>query len=252
MYKNNLIKNYSFLNFKIIIFIIAVSFFFLTFNPVSADSNDNRIIPEAKIMVNTQIKNRGIENEDVLNSMMRVKRHKLIPENMRNRAYTDRPLPIGYGQTISQPYIVAYMTEAIQPDSSHTVLEIGAGSGYQAAVLAEIVKQVYTIEIVEPLGKLAAERLRNIGYENIEVKLADGYYGWEEKGQFDAIVVTAAAPYIPPPLIEQLKDGGKMIIPVGTPFRTQYLMLVEKNDGEITTHRLLPVRFVPFTRSEQE
>lgn len=235
--------------------LVIILFKFILFNIFIYNnlysSSDNSYRAEAESMVNNQIQRRGINDESVLNAMRNVQRHKLVPEHLKNRAYSDRPLPIGYGQTISQPYIVAYMTEAVRPDSSHIALEIGAGSGYQAAVLAEIVSKVYTIEIVEPLGELAEKRLIELGYENIEVKLGDGYYGWEEKGPFDIIVVTAAAPYIPPPLIKQLKDGGKMIIPVGTPFQTQYLMLIEKKGEEVTTNRLLPVRFVPFTRSEK-
>lgn len=232
---------------KLQFLIMAIILLFL----INLFTEDKIYINEAKKMVDIQLKKRGIKNNNVLDAMLKVKRHKLVPENMRSRSYTDRPLPIGYGQTISQPYIVAYMTEAVQPDSTHIVLEIGTGSGYQAAVLAEIVEKVYTIEIVEPLGQLAQERLKNLKYENIEVKIGDGYYGWDDKASFDIIVVTAAAPYIPPPLLEQLKDGGKMIIPVGTPFQTQYLMLIEKINGQVKTKRLLPVRFVPFTRKSK-
>jgi protein-L-isoaspartate(D-aspartate) O-methyltransferase len=166
-----------------------------------------------------------------------------------NDAYDDRPLPIGYGQTISQPYIVAYMTELVKPQADHRVLEIGTGSGYQAAVLAGIVDTVYTIEIITELEIVAAERLKKLGHKNVKVKNADGYYGWEEYSPFDAIVVTAAAEYIPPPLIAQLKDGGTMVIPVGSPFFVQTLMLVEKQGEEITTESLIPVRFVPFKRA---
>jgi len=200
-------------------------------------------------MVNQQLMTRGIENPRVLEAMRAAKRHLFIPPPRDRDAYADRPLPIGHGQTISQPYIVALMTELIQPQPDFRVLEIGAGSGYQAAVLAEIVDQVYTVEIVEPLSVWAAERLELAGYENVTVKHADGYYGWEEHAPFDAIVVTAAAPHIPPPLIEQLKDGGRMIIPVGSRFRTQQLVLVEKDGDRVTTRNILPVRFVPFTRA---
>lgn len=200
-------------------------------------------------MVNQQLMTRGIENPRVLEAMRAAKRHLFIPPPRDRDAYADRPLPIGHGQTISQPYIVALMTELIQPREDFRVLEIGAGSGYQAAVLAEIVDQVYTVEIVEPLSVWAAERLELAGYENVTVKHADGYYGWEEHAPFDAIVVTAAAPHIPPPLIEQLKDGGRMIIPVGSRFRTQQLVLVEKDGDRVTTRNILPVRFVPFTRA---
>lgn len=205
---------------------------------------------ERESMVKNQIENRDIKDKSVLNAMRKVLRHEMVPSNVVNRAYTDGPLPIGYGQTISQPYIVAYMTEAIKPKPEHKVLEIGTGSGYQAAVLAEIVKEVYTIEIVKELYESADKKLKQLGYKNIFCKAADGYYGWEEHAPFDAIVVTAAAEHIPPPLVEQLKDGGRMIIPVGAPFLNQNLILVEKKGEEVTTRSLLPVRFVPFTREK--
>ncbi|GAB3652914.1 protein-L-isoaspartate(D-aspartate) O-methyltransferase [Echinicola sediminis] len=201
-------------------------------------------------MVKVQIERRGIQESNVLKAMREVKRHLFVPDDYRKNAYDDRPLPIGYGQTISQPYIVAYMTEVISPEPYFKVLEIGTGSGYQAAVLAEIVDEVYTIEIVKELGTSAAKRLESLGFDNIKVKVGDGYYGWEERAPFDAIVVTAAAEFVPPPLIEQLKDGGKMIIPVGSPFMTQMLSLVEKKNGKPRTKTLMPVRFVPFTRSK--
>jgi protein-L-isoaspartate(D-aspartate) O-methyltransferase len=197
-------------------------------------------------MVEGQIRNRGIRDTSTLRAMRQVPRHLYVPEDQQRWAYDDRPLPIGYGQTISQPYIVGYMTEIIKPQNDFKVLEIGTGSGYQAAVLAEIVNHVYTIEIVEALG-LQAKKILEKNYDNVSVKIADGYYGWEEHAPFDAIVVTAAAEYIPPPLIEQLKDGGRMIIPVGSAFRVQQLMLVEKNGDKITSQSLMPVRFVPFT-----
>ena len=199
-------------------------------------------------MVAQQIESRGVSEGAVLNALRAVKRHLFVPAGEVENAYQDNPLPIGYGQTISQPYIVAYMTEVIEPKPHHKVLEIGTGSGYQAAVLAEIVDSVFTIEILPELGNSAAERLKNLGYKNTEVRVADGYFGWEERAPFDAIVVTAAAEFVPPPLIEQLKDGGKMVIPIGAPFRTQMLMLVEKKDGKVTTASLFPVRFVPFRR----
>lgn len=199
-------------------------------------------------MVQHQIKKRGVSNAATLLALKKVQRHLFVPENYKRNAYQDSPLPIGYGQTISQPYIVGYMTAIIKPKPDFKILEIGTGSGYQAAVLAEIVDQVYTIEIIKELGEAATERLKQLGYTNVDVKIADGYYGWEEEGPFDAIVVTAAAEFIPPPLIQQLKDGGKMIIPVGSPFLVQHLMLVEKKKGKITSKSLFPVRFVPFTR----
>lgn len=200
-------------------------------------------------MVSRQIERRGVEDAATLASMRKVERHLFVPPNAVSNAYEDRPLPIGYGQTISQPYIVAYMTEIIKPKPDFRVLEIGTGSGYQAAVLSEIVKEVYTIEIVDALSVQASSRLKKLGYKNIEVKTGDGYYGWKEKGPFDAIVVTAAAEHIPPSLKEQLKDGGKMIIPIGSQFMVQQLMLVEKNGNKFKTSNLMPVRFVPFKRS---
>lgn len=200
-------------------------------------------------MVRTQIQNRGVKDSATLAALRKVARHSFVPIEQVSSAYEDRPLPIGYGQTISQPYIVGYMTEIIKPKAGQKVLEIGTGSGYQAAVLAEIVSKVYTIEIVEELGKQASTRLKNLGYKNIEVKTADGYHGWKEHAPFDAIVVTAAAEYIPPPLKEQLKDGGRMIIPVGSPYMTQQLMLIEKTGNTYRTSSKMPVRFVPFKRS---
>ncbi len=202
-------------------------------------------------MVRYQIASRDIDHNPTLEAMRKVERHLFVPADLRRRSYDDGPLPIGYGQTISQPYIVAFMTQIIEPKPDDKVLEIGAGSGYQAAVLAEIVEKVYTIEIIPELGKEARERLKSLNYHNVEVKTADGYYGIEEHAPFDAIVVTAAAEHIPPPLINQLKEGGKMIIPVGSPFLVQTLMLIEKKDGKITTSSLMPVRFVPFTRGKE-
>ena len=200
-------------------------------------------------MVRYQISRRGVIHPPTLEAMRKVERHLFVPPEQMRRAYDDGPLPIGYGQTISQPYIVAYMTQIIDPKPHYKVLEIGAGSGYQAAILAEIVEKVYTIEIVPELGKEASNRLKELGYKNVEVITGDGYHGLEEHSPFDAIVVTAAAEHIPPPLIQQLKEGGKMIIPVGSPFLVQTLMLVEKKKGKISTSSLMPVRFVPFTRS---
>lgn len=185
----------------------------------------------------------------VVAAMQKVERHLFVPASQTMRAYFNRPLPIGYGQTISQPLIVAMMTDLMQVKDSDKILEIGTGSGYQAAVLAEIVKSVYSIEIIHPLGKQAAERLKSLGYDNVEVRLGDGYDGWPETAPFDAIIVTAAANHVPPPLLKQLKPGGRMLIPLGMHFMTQYLMLVEKKmDGSVTSRQILPVRFVPFTR----
>jgi len=184
----------------------------------------------------------------VMMAMGKVPRHEFVPLHERPYAYLNRPLPIGHGQTISQPYIVAVMTDLLRPEPDQRVLEIGTGSGYQAAILAELVKEVYSIEIIEPLGEEAKQRLARLGYKNITIKIGDGYYGWPEKAPFDAIVVTAAASHIPPPLIKQLKVGGRMVIPVGSQFMTQELLLVTKGkDNKITTRQILPVRFVPLT-----
>ena len=199
-------------------------------------------------MVRHQIEARGISDKNTLNAMRTVPRHLFVPDKQLGNAYADWPLPIGYGQTISQPYIVAYMTQLLKVGSGDTVLEIGTGSGYQAAVLSGIVNQVYTIEINKELGLSAKARLKTLKYHNVEVKIADGYYGWKEHGPYDGIVVTAATEYIPPPLIAQLKDGGRMIIPVGSPFNVQTLMLVTKTKGKIITKNMLLVRFVPLTR----
>jgi protein-L-isoaspartate(D-aspartate) O-methyltransferase len=207
-------------------------------------------------MVRTQIASgRGgrtpVADTAVLRAMRSVPRHLFVPTDQRHHAYSDRPLPIGYGQTISQPYIVALMTELLGIGPGDVVLEVGTGSGYQAAVLAEIVESVYTIEIVSALASSARGRLAELGYDGVEVRAGDGYYGWLEHAPFDGIVVTAAASHIPPPLEEQLAPGGRMVIPVGAPMQVQSLVLVEKKaDGSIVRHSLLPVRFVPLTRRE--
>jgi protein-L-isoaspartate(D-aspartate) O-methyltransferase len=192
----------------------------------------------------------GLPLDDaVLDAMRRVSRHRFVPANAVRHAYENRPLPIGHGQTISQPYIVALMTTLARPGRGDRILEIGTGSGYQAAVLAELAGTVHSIEIIEPLGIQATRRLDALGYRNVETRIGDGYYGWEAAAPFDAIVVTAAAPSVPPPLLAQLKPGGRMVIPVGGSFFTQTLMLVEKDaGGRARTRQLLPVRFVPLTR----
>ena len=192
---------------------------------------------------------RGTLDPRVLAAMGNVPRHLYVPDPRRGSAYADRPLPIGYGQTISQPFIVALMTDLLEVEPGHTVLEVGTGSGYQAAVLARLTRRVCSIEIVPELGHAAARRLQRLGHGNVATRIGDGYYGWPACGPFDGIVVTAAASQVPPPLIEQLKPGGRMVIPVGGPFVTQQLVLVQKRaDGRVTTRQLLPVRFVPLTR----
>ncbi|POR05605.1 protein-L-isoaspartate O-methyltransferase [Alkalispirochaeta sphaeroplastigenens] len=206
--------------------------------------------PRREEMVTTQLIARGISHEPTLEAFRRVPRHYFVRQEHLQRAYDDRPLPIGHGQTISQPYIVALMTELIEPRRGHRILEIGTGSGYQAAILAEITDQVYTIEIVEALAEWGQSNLRKAGYHRVQAASGDGYYGWEEKAPFDAIVVTAAAASIPPPLLAQLAPGGRMIIPVGSPFRTQVLTLVHRRDDTFQTEQILPVRFVPFVRPE--
>ena len=184
----------------------------------------------------------------VMTVIGKVPRHKFVPADQRQHAYANRPLPIGFGQTISQPYIVALMSDLIKPQADDVVLEIGTGSGYQAAVLAGLSGHVYSIEIIEELGKQAGERLSRLGYDNVTTRIGDGYYGWEEHAPFDAIVVTAAASHVPPPLVAQLKPGGHMVIPVGSRFLTQQLVLIEKQtDGQLITRQILPVKFVPLT-----
>lgn len=187
-------------------------------------------------------------DDRVLDALRKVPRHEFVPDDQRPYAYQNRPLPIGYGQTISQPYIVAVMTDLLKLKKNDRTLEIGTGSGYQAAILAELADSVYSIEIVEPLAKQAATNLKRAGYDAVHTRTGDGYYGWEEAAPFDGIVVTAVASHIPPPLIKQLKPGGRMIIPVGAPFMTQYLVLVSKDtDEKVTTRQILPVSFVPLT-----
>jgi protein-L-isoaspartate(D-aspartate) O-methyltransferase len=199
-------------------------------------------------MVTQQIVSRGVKDAATLKAMRMVPRHIFVPKEYENEAYDDNPLPIGYGQTISQPYIVAYMTEIAGPDPSKKALEIGTGSGYQAAILGEVVKKVYSIEIVPELARESAERLKKLGYTNITVKYGDGYKGWKEYSPFDIIIVTAAAEEIPKPLIDQLAENGRLVIPVGPPATVQELILLEKKNGKIEKSRLTFVRFVPFKR----
>ncbi|MDH3321553.1 MAG: protein-L-isoaspartate(D-aspartate) O-methyltransferase [Flavobacteriaceae bacterium] len=201
-------------------------------------------------MVKSQLLTRGINEPQTIRAMRVVERHKFVPPAVKKYAYEDGALPIGNEQTISQPYIVAYMTQELQLKPEDRVLEIGTGSGYQAAVLATIVDTVYTIEIVAPLGIEAQERLQSLGYKNVYTKIGDGYHGWPDKAPFDAIIVTAAVEVIPPALLDQLAEGGRMIIPVGQTKNHRNLILATKKNGKIKTKKRIPVVFVPFTRSQ--
>jgi protein-L-isoaspartate(D-aspartate) O-methyltransferase len=208
---------------------------------------------ERKQMVSEQLSapDRGIRDRRVLEAMGEVPRHEFVPEPYRKSAYEDRPLPIGHGQTISQPYVVAFMTEKLAPKPTDRVLEIGTGSGYQAAVLSKLVAEVDTIEIVEPLARRAEADLQRLGFKNVHVRAGDGYQGWPEHAPFDAIIVTCAPDHVPDPLVAQLKEGGRMVIPVG-PETDQQLYLLKKRDGKIERESVLPVRFVPMTRTAAE
>jgi protein-L-isoaspartate(D-aspartate) O-methyltransferase len=220
---------------------------------VSATGWPDTYTDQRSRLVDRSIVTRGISNPGVVAAMRSVPRHEFVPSEQVRSAYTDTPLPIGYGQTISQPFVVAFMTEALQVGPESIVLEVGTGSGYQAAVLAEIVAEVHTIEIIEALAASARERLDRLEYDNVTVHDGDGYYGWPEAGPYDAIIVTAAAGHIPPPLLEQLRPGGRMIIPVGPVFAVQQLILITKSEaGVISTRQVLPVRFVPMTGRVQE
>ncbi|MDX1383419.1 MAG: protein-L-isoaspartate(D-aspartate) O-methyltransferase [Thermoanaerobaculia bacterium] len=201
-------------------------------------------------MVERQIRARGVRDERVLEAMARVPRHEFVPERLADRAYADHPLPIGYDQTISQPYIVALMSELLALDGSERVLEIGTGSGYQAAILGELAAEVYSIEIVEPLARQAEGVLRRLGYENVQVRAGDGYRGWPEEAPFDAVILTAAPPEVPEPLFEQLAEGGVLVAPVGEV--RQDLVLYRKQGDRLTEESVIPVRFVPMTGEAQE
>jgi protein-L-isoaspartate(D-aspartate) O-methyltransferase len=209
-------------------------------NPVQMDFQSMK-----EEMVETQIRARGIKDERVLNAILRVDRHEFVPEKVRHLAYADRPLPIGEGQTISQPYIVALMTELLGLKKGDRVLEVGTGSGYQAAILAELVDHVYTIEIIDSLARSAEKLLKRLGYTSIHVKTGDGYIGWEEFAPFDAVIVTAAPPHIPQPLVDQLREGGRLVIPVGDYY--QELKKITKVKGQIESQEIIPVVFVPMT-----
>jgi protein-L-isoaspartate(D-aspartate) O-methyltransferase len=202
---------------------------------------------DRNLLVQTSIKNRGISDPDVLSAMRAVPRHRFVPESLMSVAYTDRPLPIGEGQTISQPYVVALMTEILNLAQGQRVLEIGTGSGYQAAVLSEITSQVYSIEIKKNLYLRAAKTLKALGYDTIKTRQGDGYFGWPEAAPFDAIMITAAIDHIPPPLIRQLKNGGRLALPLGNPFSYQNLVLVTKQGDDLIVKQITGVLFVPMT-----
>lgn len=225
---------------KPIVFIISLALIFWCYQDAYKGLREN--------MVKNQIEARNVYNTATLRAMRTVPRHEFVPFDMRAYAYDDRPLAIGNGQTISQPYIVAFMTSVIKPKAEDKILEIGTGSGYQAAVLAEIVNEVYTIEIIPDLAEQAEKKFKALNYQNIHTRVGDGYHGWPEEAPFDAIVVTAAPDEIPAPLIEQLKEGGKLVIPVGPKYSVQSLQLVTKKNGKASVTNLFPVRFVPFTR----
>jgi protein-L-isoaspartate(D-aspartate) O-methyltransferase len=214
-----------------------------------ATSQTNSFETDRVRMVDEQIAARGVRNRAVLDAMKAVPRHEFVPEVYRRSAYGDSPLPIGLDQTISQPYIVALMTELVNPKPDHRILEIGTGSGYQAAVISRLVKEIYTIEIIPQLAQSSGERLKRLGFRNVTVRHGDGYLGWPEKSPFDGILVTAGATEIPRPLVDQLKPGGRMVIPVGSTSESQVLRIVEKQlDGSTRTQEVIPVRFVPLKR----
>ena len=222
--------------------------FFLLFS-ISCTQNDPNFDHLRKLMIKNQLQSRGIRDDAVLEVMRSVERHNFVPENYRDRAYSDGPLPIGHGQTISQPYIVAFMTEQLQVSSQHKVLEIGTGSGYQAAILGELAKHVFTIEIIPELAEGAKNILNHLSYKNITVRAGDGYKGWPEEAPFERIMVTAAPTEVPQTLVDQLAPGGRMILPVGAQFLVQYLWVIEKDDqGTVRKEKILPVRFVPMVK----
>ncbi|MCK5215812.1 MAG: protein-L-isoaspartate(D-aspartate) O-methyltransferase [Candidatus Omnitrophica bacterium] len=226
------------------IFIASIWLALLALPLYSAEGNDFTMMRSK--MVDSQIRARGITDPKVLDAMLKVERHQFVSDDLSEMAYNDFPLSIGHKQTISQPFIVAFMSAALKLKGDEQVLEIGTGSGYQAAILAEMVKAVYTIEIIEDLASEAAARLKELGYENIFIRHGDGYKGWKEFAPYDAIIVTAAPPQVPPELINQLKVGGKMIIPVGT--SSQDLYFIEKNEAGVVSKKILPVRFVPMVK----
>ena len=229
------------------LFLVFIIFVFFTY----VQTDELNFDKTRKEMVEKQIKARGIKDQKVINAMLKVKRHLFVKKEYWKQAYNDYPLPIGYGQTISQPYIVALMTEVAQLKETDRVLEIGTGSGYQAAILAEIVKEVYTIEIIKELGSIAEKRLKLLGYKNIKVKIGDGYKGWKEYSPFDVIIVTCAPSVIPPVLFEQLAENGRMVLPVGKEGCVQELYLVKKIKGKMVKEKILDVIFVPMIKGEE-
>lgn len=230
---------------KLPFFLIIVNFIGTSFLASGQDTYTTK----RQQMVKIQIQDRGIADFATLTAMLNVPRHEFVPEAIKEEAYTDQALSIGHGQTISQPYIVAFMTQTLKLNSKDRVLEIGTGSGYQAAVLAKIVDSVYTIEIVDALAQEAKAKLQGMGYNNVAVRSGDGYHGWPEKAPFDAIMVTAGAESLPQPLVDQLKEGGRMVIPIGLAKSVRQLLLVRKEKGKVITKELMAVRFVPFTRN---
>jgi protein-L-isoaspartate(D-aspartate) O-methyltransferase len=234
---------------------VTAAMILLLFSPLASsaqqeDAKADKMTERRLRMVDTQIRSRGVKDPRVLRALETVARHEFVPKGSVNQAYDDHPLFIGHGQTISQPYIVALMTEILELEQGDRVLEIGTGSGYQAAVLCELVDEVYSIEIVEGLGKAAAKRLKSLGYDNVEVRIGDGYLGWPDKAPFDAVIVTAAPEEIPRALIEQLAEGGRMVLPVGVGI--QELVLLEKKNGKVEQRHVTSVRFVPMVHGDDD
>ncbi|MBU1077646.1 MAG: protein-L-isoaspartate(D-aspartate) O-methyltransferase [Spirochaetes bacterium] len=237
-----MIRNITIRSFLILLILVVFSLYLY---PKTKKSQEQKLKTERMKMVEDQIKKRGIKDKRVLNALKKVKRHLFIPHSLWDEAYGDYPLPIGEGQTISQPYVVALMTELLKLKEKEKVLEIGTGSGYQAAILAELCKEVYSVEIIESLAQKSKEKLAELGYKNIFVFQGDGYLGLKKYAPFDGIIVTCAPPYVPEPLKEQLKEGGRMVIPVGDYF--QELKVLTKRKGKINETSVIPVRFVPMT-----
>jgi protein-L-isoaspartate(D-aspartate) O-methyltransferase len=235
------------LSFRVRLALITVAALGIACERLQTNTSD--LAAQRERMVKEQIADRGVTDERVLVAMRTVPREKFVPEKFRPSSYDDGPLPIGYDQTISQPYVVALMTEQLRPQSGHQILEVGTGSGYQAAVLAGIVAEVYSIEIVKPLARSAETILQQLGYKNVHIKTGDGYKGWPERAPFDGIIVTCAPDHVPQPLVDQLKEGGRMVIPVGPPL-AQELYVVQKTNGQLRQSALLDVRFVPMTRAK--